>query len=177
MTPPTGRPRRPFLLPAMALVLALSSCETAGDLIYEPAADDPLDGYRGSLAQAGINTEMDWGPKQATLLSEFKTLNEAKVSLEKQLAKEIAENQNLKARLGDEGKSLEKERALRAQAEAEAEMLRQRRRDLEARILSLSIEKAKIEQSQLLGRIEALRQSMQESEPAIMEAATPPRQR
>jgi hypothetical protein len=39
--------------------LLLAGCQSASELIYEPKASDPLDGYSGSLAQAGINTEMD----------------------------------------------------------------------------------------------------------------------
>ena len=51
------------LLPLVFLV----SCETATNLVFEPEPTDPLDGYEGSLAQAGINTDMDWGPKQSLL--------------------------------------------------------------------------------------------------------------
>lgn len=153
-------------------------CRAAGELIHGPEATDPLDGYRGSLAQAGINTEMDWGPKQNLLLSEYKTLKEAHVLLERRLDELHAENQNLKAQLGNESSSLQQEKALRAQAEAETEQLRQRVRDREAQILSLSIEKAKLEQAALLGRIEALQQSMRQDLPAPVEAAgSPPRER
>ena len=163
-----------LLLPA----LALTSCETAGNLIYEPAVTDPLDGYRGSLTQAGINTEMDWGPTQNPLLSEHRTLMESHKTLERRLDELRAENQNLQTQLGGESSALQREKALRAQAEAETELLRQRRRDLEARILSLSIEKAKLEQANLLGKIESLRQSLDQAESIPMEAAAqPPRGR
>ena len=147
-----------LLLP---VALSFASCETAGNLIYEPEISDPLDGYRGSLSQAGINTEMDWGPKQNLLLSRYKTLLEEHSNLEKQHEELISENQNLQSQLTGESAELQKERKMRAQAEAETEMLRQRRRDLEARILSLSIEKAKLEQSHLLMKIDSLEQSLQ----------------
>jgi hypothetical protein len=155
---------------ALLFLLLPIGCSTATDLLYEPAATDPLDGYKGSLANGGVNTEMDWGPKQNLLLSQFKTL---------------AENQNLKAQLANDSSALQKERALRAQAEAETELLRQRRRELEARILSLSIEKAKLEQQNLLGKIEALQRqieqgsmqqgSMQQGPVPMEAAAAPPR--
>ncbi len=154
-------------------LLLLCSCQSASNLLFEPKATDPLDGYQGSLAQAGINTEMDWGPKQNLLLSEFKTLKETHVRTEKRLDQVLAENQNLKSQLSSEGSTLQKERALRAQAEAETELLRQRRRELEARILSLSIDKAKLEQQNLLTKIDALRQSMEQVNPAPVEAAAP----
>jgi septal ring factor EnvC (AmiA/AmiB activator) len=164
----------PLLLLLLSCLLALPACRTATNLLYEPAADDPLDGYKGSLASAGINTEMDWGPKQSLLLSEFKTLKEAHVQLEKRVEELRAENQNLKSQLGNESGSLQREKALRAQSEAETELLRQRRRELEARILSLSLEKAKLEQQSLLAKIDALQQSLAQEETQPVEAAAPP---
>ena len=161
----------------IVLLPALAGCQTADSLIYEPAVTDPLDGYKGILPEAGANTEMDWGPKQDLLLTKYAALMEAKASLEKQFEDKVAENQNLTNQLAKESADLEKERALRAQAEAVAELLRQRRRDLEARILSLSIEKAKLEQSHLLGKIEELRQSLNQGEGTVEAAATPMRNR
>ncbi|MBL8748113.1 MAG: hypothetical protein JNK78_03065 [Planctomycetes bacterium] len=162
-------------LAPLALLAMLAGCRSAADLIFEPAPTDPLDGYSGSLAQAGINTEMDWGPKQNLLLSEFKNLKETHAKLEKRVDQLLAENQNLRNQLGNEGSALQKERAARAQAEAETEQLRQRRRDLEARILGLSIEKAKLEQQNLLAKIDALQQTMDSSPTEAVEAAaTPP---
>lgn len=168
----THRLRSSFAALAMAL-LGLAACSAVPGL-GEPTATDPLDGYKGSLAEAGINTEMDWGPKQNLLLSEFKTLREAHAKLEKRAEELVAENKTLAARLANEGSSLQKEKALRAQAEAETEMLRQRRRDLEARILGLSIEKAKLEQTTLLAKIDALRATLDQAAPNAVEAAAPP---
>jgi hypothetical protein len=163
--------RRAALLP---LVFLFAGCSSIPNLL-EPAATDPLDGYKGSLAEAGINTEMDWGEKQVGLLTEFKTLKEAHVKLEKRVEQLTADNQNLTSRLASEGGSLQKEKALRAQAEAETEMLRQRRRELEARILGLSIEKAKLEQTTLLAKIDALRATLDQASAATpVEAAAPP---
>ena len=160
----------------LAPLFALCSCEAVPNLIYEPEVADPLDGYRGSLSQAGINTEMDWGPKQNLLLSRYKTLLEEHSNLEKQHEQLLAENQNLQSQLNGESSALQREKALRAQAESETELLRQRRRDLEARILSLSIEKAKLEQANLLGKIHELETSMDQGAGAPAEAsARPPR--
>ena len=167
-------PTRVAVGPCLLLTLLLAGCQSASELIFEPKASDPLDGYQGSLAQAGINTEMDWGPKQNLLLSEFKTLKETHARLEKRLDQVLAENQNLKNNLQNEGSSLQQEKALRAQAEAETELLRQRRRDLEARILSLSIEKAKLEQLNLLAKIDNLRRSLEPATTGTTEAAAPP---
>ncbi len=168
-------PARSRTAPVLLSLVLLAGCQSASELIFEPKATDPLDGYAGSLAQAGINTEMDWGPKQNLLLSEFKALKENHARLEKRVDQLLAENQNLKNQLGSEGTSLQRERAARAQAEAETEQLRQRRRELEARILSLSIEKAKLEQQNLLAKIDALQATMEQAPTEAVEAAaTPP---
>jgi hypothetical protein len=162
--------RSPFTL--LALLLALASCRTASDLIYEPAATDPLDGYKG-YGESGPNTEMDWGPKQELLLSEFKKLREREAELKKEVDELKAENRNLQEQLGSETGSLQREKSLRAQAESETEMLREKVRDREARILSLAIEKAKLEQASLLTKIEALRSALEPSATNAAEAAAP----
>jgi hypothetical protein len=155
-------------------VAMLTGCQAASNLLYEPAADDPLDGLKGSLAEAGVNTDMDWGPKQELLLSEHSALKEAHADLERQFRDLRAQNDNLLTQLGGEKGQLEKERAISAQAEAETELLRQRRRELEARILSLSIEKAKLEQQNLLVKLDSLRASMEQNVPEPVDAAAPP---
>lgn len=161
-------------LPIVAL-LALGSCQGAASLLYEPKPNDPLDGYAGSLAQAGINTEMDWGPKQNLLLSEFKTLKEEHTRLEKRLEQIVAENQNLKNQVNNDGKSLQAEKTARMQTEAQLEQKQQKLRENEATILSLRIEKAKLEQQNLLAKIDVLKATMDQSVPTNVEAAaTPP---
>ena len=161
-----------------AVLLCLTACQGAANLLYEPKPTDPLDGYEGSLAQAGISTEMDWGPKQNLLLSEFKTLKEEHSRLEKRLEQVLGENQNLKTQLNNENTSLQREKSVRAQAEAQLEQRQQKLREQEATILSLRIEKAKLEQQNLLARIDLLKQTMEQTTPSNVEAAaTPPSNR
>ena len=118
---------------------------------------------------------MDWGPKQNLLLSDFKTLKEEHTRLEKRLEQVLAENQNLKTQLNNEGTSLQREKTVRAQAEAQLELRQQKLRDQEATILSLRIEKAKLEQQNLLARIDLLKQTIDQATPSNVEAAaTPP---
>lgn len=168
------RLRRPtFAVLSLSFAL-LAGCRAASGLLFEPAATDPLDGYKGSLAEAGISTEMDWGPKQNHLLNEFKTLKEVHKKLEDRVDQLVEENHTLTSRLANEAGALNKEKALRAQAEAETEQLRQRRRDLEARILGLSIEKAKLEQASLKHKIDALSATLDQANAAAAEAAAPP---
>ena len=157
-------------------LLAFASCETASNLILGPEPTDPLDGYDGSLAQAGMNTDMDYGPKQNTLLSKYKTLLEQHSQLEKDHRELMATNKNLQSQLNSEQSALATEKGSRAQAEAETERLRQTNRNHEAKILSLSIEKAKLEQETLRRQIASLEQSIATAESGITEAtAKPPR--
>jgi chromosome segregation ATPase len=166
---------QPMRCLSFAVLLGLCACQGAGNLLYEPKPTDPLDGYEGSLAQAGINTSMDWGPKQNLLLSEFKTLKEEHSRLEKRLEQVLGENQNLKTQLNNESGSLQREKTVRAQAEAQLELRQQKLREQEATILSLRIEKAKLEQQNLLARIDLLKQTMEQNPPSNVEAAaTPP---
>jgi len=157
-------------------LLTFASCETASNLILGPEPTDPLDGYEGSLAQAGINTDMDWGPKQSGLLSQYKTLFEQNSQLKKEHEEVLATNQNLQSQLSGEQSSLSTERGLRLQAEAETERLRQTNRNHEAKILSLSIEKAKLEQDSLRRQIAALEETISATAAGTAEAAAlPPR--
>jgi len=163
-----------FLLPIAALI-ALTGCKAASNLLFEPAPTDPNDGYEGSLAQAGVNTQMDWGPKQNLLLSEYKTLREEHNTLQKLLETLRAENQNLKTQLDDEKEMHQMEKGQRAQAEASYVLAQQKLSEQEATILSLRIEKAKLEQTALLAQIDLLQVTMEQLKPNdISEAAAPP---
>jgi hypothetical protein len=141
--------------------------------VFEPEPSDPLDGYEGSLAQAGINTDMDWGPKQSLLLDKYKTLLETHSQLKKDHEESLRINQNLQSQLHSEQAALTQEKSSRAQSEAETERLRQRNRDHEAKILSLSIEKAKLEQTQLRALIADLQETVNAQ--AAEATATPQR--
>lgn len=156
-------------------LLALASCETAANLMYEPEPTDPLDGYEGSLAEAGINTDMDWGPKQSLLLSKYKTLLETHSQLKKDHEGTLAINQNLQSKLLGEQESLTKEKSLRAQSESETARLREKMRNNEAKILSLSIEKAKLEQDRLRTLIASLQQTVDAQAKPAEATASPPR--
>jgi len=162
-----------LLLPALALLLG--SCQTATDMMFEPEPNDPLDGYEGSLAQAGINTDMDWGPGQNLLLSKYQSAQSEIAQLQKDNEELLATNQNLQAQLTSEQASLSEEKKERAQADADLERLRRRVRERDAKILSLQIEKAKLEQDRLQRQITTLNESIRSlAEPAAT-ASEPPR--
>lgn len=162
------RPLR-VILPLMLLI----GCESTGNLLYETEASDPLDGWEGSLSEVGINTELDWGPKQHRLLTDYRELLELRTYLEDENKRLQAVNQNLKNQLDNELASLDEERGVRAQAEAETERLRKAIRERDAKILSLSIEKAKLEQDRLRSQIAELDEILQVVENNAVEASAP----
>lgn len=157
-----------------ALLGMLYSCSAASELLLEPAPNDPLDGYEGSLAEAGVSTDVDWGPQQEMLLSQFKTVQEERAALKKLLEQRLSENENLKASLAAERETVDSERRQRAQSEAEVERLRRTRHDLEAKILALSIENSKLEQISLLAKISNMEQSLRELAPATTDETAAP---
>lgn len=166
--------RAAVAIPLLCLLAALSACSAAESVMFKPRPEDPMDGYAGSLAQAGVNTEMDWGPRQQLLLDQFKLLQEEHSKLQRSLSKTQDENQSLRAQLAGETETASKEKSLRLQAEAESELLRQKRRELEARILSLGIEKAKLEQTALLAKIAELQRTLEDLAPATPADASAP---
>jgi hypothetical protein len=158
-----------------ALVAPTAGCETANELLFEPPITDPNDGLEGNLAQAGMSTEMDWGEGQGTLLSEYQKLNQSYARLQKQSEELRAQNQNLLSQLTSVQAELEDEKGLRTQAESQLAMKSQDVRQREAKILTLSIEKAKLEQERLQHKINALNDSMTNIPTPTEATATPPR--
>ncbi|GAB4146103.1 MAG: hypothetical protein Fur0037_14120 [Planctomycetota bacterium] len=171
MRSPSARPPVRFALMVFLLGAVLAGCQSAENLLFRQKPDDPNDGYN-SLPEAGVNTVMDWGPGQELLLKDYTNLKEQQARMQKRIDELVAENQNLKAQLAKESESVAREKGLRQQADSHAESLQKRTRELEAKVLSLSIEKAKLEQANLLAEIERLQKSL-ETAGAPAEASAP----
>lgn len=164
--------RRPFQSVCLAALCALlAGCKTTAGLFEEPKPTDPNDGYEGILPTAGIDTTMDWGPKQTYLLRDFADLKDNFAKLQRSYDDLTIEKQNLQTQLANGNSAFEREKAQRLQAEAEVGLLRERRRELEARILGLSLEKAQLEQSTLLAKIEALQATIDANTGTAVEAS------
>ncbi len=148
------------MLRVAPFLMLFAACHNV-PLGYEPKPEDPLDGYKGTYKEAGVNTEVDLGPKQEYLLSGYKALRDDHAKLEKDYKDLQDKFLASQLKLSGEGDSLVRERTLRTQAEAEVGSLQQKRRELEARILSLGIEKAKLEQSALLAKIAEMQRTLE----------------
>ena len=153
--------------------LVFGSCSYAKGLWTEPEPED-LMGDTPYLEQAGSKLEVDWGEGQPTVLNRLSALQEENSELKQRLAAAQANRERLDASLEEVRKQIDTERNLRRQADADSDSLRGSRRELEAKILSLSVAMARLEQDNLLLLIENL-ESLRASSPVGDPA--PPRSR
>ena len=144
-----------------ALLCVLASCTVADRILGDPPADDPMDGYDGYLGEAGTNSELDWGPQQQNLLDQYAVLRKEYQELQAQSSRQQETIEQLGARLETEESAKRKETNRRIQSEAAGTQVRREKRDLEARILTMSIRKAELEKEMLQLRIAQLKQSLQ----------------
>lgn len=162
-------PRTLLLLPLLALAV---SCKVP-NVIFEPRPDEPLDGYAGGLTQAGVNTEIDWGPGQKFLMSSHQSLLEEVEKLRRDNETKDADTRNLEVQVEQANDELKRERALRVQIEAQVQQLLNQRRDLQAQVLNLGIEKAKLEQTNLLAKIAKLQRALDQRQADSVTPASP----
>ena len=115
---------------------------------------------------------------QPTLLNRLSALQEENSELKQRLASAQANRERLDASLEETRKQIDAERNLRSQADADSDSLRGSRRELEAKILSLSVAMARLEQDNLLLHIDRVTENLEalRASPPGGEAA-PPRTR
>jgi len=140
--------------------LVFGSCSYAKGLWTEPEPED-LMGDMPYLEQAGSNIEIDWGEGQPTVLNRLSALQEENSGLKQRLAAAQANRERLDASLEEVRKQIDTERNLRRQADADSDSLRGSRRELEAKILSLSIAMARLEQENLLLHIDRVTENLE----------------
>ncbi len=157
---------------ALSACLLLGSCSIAGEWI-EP---DPEELEGSHLHDAGPSTTIDLGPDEKTLLQRLVTLTEENIKLRQSYDALKAEGKGLEASLVQSRNDVSRERNLKDQAEADSDMQRKSKRALEAKVLSLSITNAKLEQENLMLQIVETERALYELRSAPpMEAAAPPR--
>jgi hypothetical protein len=169
-----GAARRSAGVCALALLAScfalLASCSAMHDQMTQPAEEPPLQPEDSYLQRGGVSNQLDLGPDQRLLLDEFTALKAAKINLETRMSEIEAANESLRASLRQTEEERDKERRLRAGAEAEVERLSATLHEREAKLLNLSIEKAKLNQDNLLLRIASLQRQLDE----IEASAAPP---
>lgn len=157
-----GRFRAIFVVTSLSL---LASCGSLSDLL-RPAPEGGMDTSEAYL-RGGPNTQIEMGADEETMLERYSALQRARTELDDLLKEEKAFNEQLSTRMAQTEEELDEERRMRVAAEQEMERLSQRARDLEAKVLSMSIDRAKLEQELLLLRISSLQRELDD-----MNAAT-----
>ncbi len=159
-------------LPIIALGM-FSSCSMFTD-VFTTAGEEEHPNETESYLSTGPNTDIELGQDERTLLEDFKQLNDQKVVLETQLSELKSENEQLRSQLHRAETERDQFRNNLAASSADGERVGQRARDLEAKVLSLNIEKTLLEQELLRLRISSLRQQYEDLV-AVPTSAAPPK--
>jgi hypothetical protein len=154
------------------LALACASCSWLDGELTRPAREAPVPAAESYL-QGGPNTEVELGSDERTLLADYKRLSDAKIQIETKLAEVQAENEQLRSQLRRAEEERDQSKNLEAGSTRELERLGARSRDLEAKVLSVQIEKTKLEQELLRLRITGLREQLEQMTSLPDDAAAP----
>ena len=158
-----------------ALAVLLSSCSLLKRELTKPTAEAPLSREQQYLSKGSVSTELDLGPDQKLLLDEFTTLKSQKIALEGQVHELRVANEGLRASLKQAEEERDRTRRASAVADAESERVRKVLHEREAKILSLSMEKARLHQENLLLRIGDIEKQIEDVRAAqAAEAAAEP---
>lgn len=158
-----------------ALAACCAGCGTVDAILA--GEEDPVAAEESYLETGGPRTELDLGRDQKLLLEEFVALRAKKAELEKRIEELETTNQNLRASLERAERERDEAHRQHAADAAELERLRQLLHEREARILTLALERAKLDQELLKLRIAAMERLLEDLEgvSATTEAAAPPR--
>lgn len=153
-------PHRVLLLGALGL-LSLPSCTVFDQIAHRPKVETPTSTSDGYL-QGGPNTDVELGAGERSLLEDYKILHDSKLKLETQLSELDAVSETLRERLASTEEERDILRTRIAGAEQEGTRMAHRTNDLEAKVLSLNIEKTLLEQELMRMRIGSLREQYEQ---------------
>jgi hypothetical protein len=158
-----------------SLALALGSCSLLEKELTKPTQENPLSKEQQYLSKGSVSTELDLGPDQKLLLDEFTTLKSQKIALEGQVHELRVANEGLRASLKQAEEERDRTRRAGAVTEAESERVRKVLHEREAKILSLSMERSRLQQENLLLRIGEIERQIEDVRAAqAAEAAAEP---
>ncbi len=161
------------LIPVLAACLLFSSCSAITKLLSDPGREPELNSEGSYLTKSGNSNQIELGPDQTNLLEAFKTVKEQNAELKSKVSHLEDLNNNLRSRLGGTEASLKSLRGNHAVANDSMERLRNDLRDREAKILSLSLSNARLEQEELKLRIASLTSQIEGMDRGRNHAATP----
>ncbi len=156
----------------LSLAVLLSGCSTITDLLSSPGKEKAADPSAAYL-RGGPNTEVELGSDEETMLESFHGLTKVKIQLDARIKELESYSESQTAKLNRTQQDLDRERRLRVGSEAESDRLAQQMRDLQAKVLSMNVERARLEQDLLLLRISSVQRQLAELEGTTAEATSP----
>lgn len=154
--------RRWATLTLLAASLGASSCYVLPRSLTRPDEEPPLDADESLMATGGPQTTIDLGEGGEQLLTRYQKVNAERTRLDQELSAMTAERDALQQSLSNERDRLERESNQRAGAESQREAMRTQLVDYQAKILALSLERAKLEQEVLRLKIVAVERQISE---------------
>lgn len=153
--------------------LTLSGCGMVADFLSSPSKEEPVDPAAKYL-RGGPNTEVELGADEQAMLESYSGLTKLKTQLETRIQELEAHAEIQTSRLTRAEEARDQEQHLRLGAEKEVERLAKQVGDLQAKVLSMSVERARMEQELLRMRIQSLNTQLAELQSQATEAAAPP---
>lgn len=159
-------------LAMLVLFLLLPGCKSISDLWTAPGRESPADPSTAYL-RGGPNTTVELGSDEETMLESFHGLTKVNVQLDAKIKELESYGEAQTTKLNRTQQDLDQERRMRVSSEAETERLAQQMRDLQAKVLSMNVERARLEQDLLLLRITSVKRQLAELERTTAEATSP----
>lgn len=155
----------PWIVALLALA-PLPSCAFLKEQLTKPGAETPPPKEQQYLSKGSVANELDLGPDQKFLLDEFTQVKQQKIALETQVAEMRTTNEGLRASLKQAEEERDKMRRIGAGSEAETERLKKLVHEREAKILALSMEKARLQKEVLATKIASLEKQLEDAKAA-----------
>ncbi len=161
------------LIAILLVSTLLSSCGMVAEFFSSPAKERPVDAAANYL-RGGPNTEVELGADEQAMLESYSSLTKLRTQLETKI-QELESHSGIQAtRLARAEEARDQEQHLRLGAEQEVARLAKQVGDLQAKVLSMNVERARQEQELLRLRIQSLNSQLAELQSQATEAAAPP---
>ena len=147
----------------LCALLVLPSCSFLKEHLTKPSSETPPQKEQQYLSKGSVANELDLGPDQKFLLDEFTQVKQQKIVLETQVSELRATNEGLRASLKQAEEERDKMRRMGAGSEAESERLKKTLHEREAKILAISMEKARLQKELLAMKIAALEKQLEDA--------------
>jgi len=143
------------------------------DFLSSPSKEQQSDPSANYL-RGGPNTEVELGADEQAMLESYSGLTKLKTQLETKIKELESHAETQRSRLTRTEEERDQERHMRLGAEQEGARLASQVSDLQAKVLSMNVERARLDQEILTMRIRSVTMQLAELEAQATEAAAPP---